>query len=69
MSAMKAGAADYLVKPFSPEQFVSVVQGVLEKRRARTDRRQLRSEISAFAPDGIVGRSPVMMRKHNLPAA
>ncbi|NNG01857.1 MAG: FAD-dependent oxidoreductase [Desulfobacteraceae bacterium] len=38
VDAMKTGARDYLMKPFDPEVFMSMVQGIYEERETITDR-------------------------------
>ena len=62
VAAMKAGATDYLVKPFSPEQLLAAVQEGLAARTQRTVYQALRREVSAFTVDGMVGGSPRMLQ-------
>ena len=42
VEAMKAGAADFLLKPFSLDQLVTVVSKALEIRNLREENRQLK---------------------------
>ena len=59
--ALKAGAADYLLKPFSPDAIELAVSRALEHTRLTMENRFLRAELSAqhdFA--GMVGQSKAM---------
>ncbi len=62
VQAMKSGAADYLVKPFSPQQLIAVVGSALEQRRAKEAHGVLRSQLRrAMSLSGIVGATrPVL---------
>ncbi|HVN95878.1 MAG TPA: response regulator [Syntrophorhabdaceae bacterium] len=44
VDAMKRGAYDYIPKPFSPDQLISVLNRGLEKRRLRIETEKLREE-------------------------
>src|SRR5437867_11345169 len=58
VEAMKSGACDYLVKPFSVEQLRAVVKDSLEKRKTKEAYRLLKSQVrSSFAVSGLVGQS------------
>jgi DNA-binding NtrC family response regulator len=58
VEAMKSGACDYLVKPFSVEQLRAVVKDSLEKRKTKEAYGLLKSQLrSSFAVSGIVGQS------------
>src|SRR5580698_4919406 len=45
VAAMKAGAYDYLTKPFSLDQVQHAVERALENRRLRTENRDLRDAV------------------------
>ena len=61
VEAMKAGAADFLLKPFSLDHLMAVIQKALEMRALRDENRQLREELGKrYEFDNIVGRSPAM---------
>jgi DNA-binding NtrC family response regulator len=61
VEAMKAGASDFLLKPFSLDQLISVVSKALEIRNLRDENRQLKEELGRkYRWDNIVGRSPGM---------
>jgi len=58
VEAMKFGAAEYLGKPFTPQQLLQVVRASLEARRAREAHGFLRGRLhSVFTLSGIVGQS------------
>lgn len=61
IEALKAGASDYLLKPFTPEQLVHAVRSALDKSRLRRENHYLRSQIQGLTKFGdLIGRSPVM---------
>jgi two-component system response regulator HydG len=61
VEAMKAGAFDYLTKPFEPEELEIVVARAVEHARIRRENARLRSALSGeFTIQGIVGRSQAM---------
>jgi DNA-binding NtrC family response regulator len=67
VEALKAGAYDYIVKPFDPEELSHLVHRVREHRALRAENIQLRESIeAAAAPSPIVGVSPVMRRIQEL---
>jgi NtrC-family two-component system response regulator AlgB len=49
VSAMRQGAFDYLVKPFTPEQLEHVVQRIGEFRRLKEENSQLRVQVDALS--------------------
>ncbi len=61
VEAMKAGAFDYLQKPFEPEEFDIVVARAVEHARVLRENARLRSALSGrFDVHGIVGKSQGM---------
>jgi len=61
VEAMKAGAVDFLPKPFSLDHLMAVAGKALELRKLRDENRQLREELGQRYQFGnIVGRSPAM---------
>jgi DNA-binding NtrC family response regulator len=63
VEAMKAGASDYLVKPFDNEEVKILVRQALEQSALRREVRQLRERLdAAFRFDNILGTSPAMQR-------
>ncbi|MBK5290743.1 MAG: sigma-54-dependent Fis family transcriptional regulator [Acidobacteriia bacterium] len=62
VEAMKAGAADFLPKPFSMDHLMTVVEKALEVRSLREENRALRQQLGGrydFA--NIIGSSPPML--------
>ena len=62
VAAMKAGAVDYLIKPFSADRLLEAVREGLSTRKRREVYEALRREVDTFTVDGLVGRSPRMLQ-------
>jgi DNA-binding NtrC family response regulator len=68
VAAMRAGASDFVTKPWSNERLVTTIRTAVELRRRRRQAGGYRSENAAllrdaFGPDGaILGASPAMTR-------
>jgi DNA-binding NtrC family response regulator len=63
VDAMRAGAADYLTKPFNLDALLVVLDKVFETQQLRRETRQLRQRVrDRVAPGNIVGISPPMQR-------
>jgi two-component system, NtrC family, response regulator AtoC len=61
VEAMKSGATDFLLKPFSLDNLMTVVHKAIEVRALRDENRQLREELGRrYEFDNIVGRSGAM---------
>jgi len=61
VEAMKAGAFDFLPKPFSMDHLMAVVHKALEVRSLRDENRTLREQlVRRYSFENIVGRSPAM---------
>ena len=61
LEAMKAGAYDYLGKPFRPDEVLLVLRKAEERERLRAENRRLRREIEASRGHaGIIAESPSM---------
>src|SRR5712671_1191680 len=68
ISAMKAGAFDYITKPFKNDQVVVVVRNALERRRLVHENRNLRQNLQEryHKFGNIIGRSPKMQQVFDL---
>ena len=61
VEAMKGGATDFLLKPFSLDHLMQVVHKALEMRALRDENRKLKEELGRrYEFDNIIGRSPAM---------
>ncbi|MGH9359766.1 MAG: sigma-54-dependent transcriptional regulator [Terriglobia bacterium] len=61
VQAMKAGASDYILKPFSLEEIKLIVKKELDVRRLQEENRDLREALGQrYAFKNIVARSPKM---------
>jgi len=60
VGAVKAGAAEYLAKPFTDEELLNSVQNTLEKVRMR--RTSQAEQKTLPAPKGLIGESPAMQK-------
>jgi DNA-binding NtrC family response regulator len=58
VGAVKAGAAEYLAKPFTDEELLTCVRNILEKLRIRRAAQAV--DRSLPAPNGLVGESAAM---------
>jgi DNA-binding NtrC family response regulator len=62
IEAIRAGAYDYLSKPFRLEEITLVVRRALEAQRLLRENRQYRQELrERHRPDSLVGHSPPMV--------
>ncbi|RJP14967.1 MAG: sigma-54-dependent Fis family transcriptional regulator [Candidatus Abyssobacteria bacterium SURF_5] len=62
VQALKAGAADYIMKPFTPDEIEHVVRKALYERKLENENRYLRSEIEqSFNFQEMVGSSQAML--------
>jgi two-component system response regulator PilR (NtrC family) len=68
ISAMKAGAFDYITKPFKNEEVLVVVRNAMERRRLVHENRSLRQNIQEryHKFGNIIGKSPLMRQVFDL---
>ncbi len=65
IETLKAGAVDYLIKPFTPEAIEIAVKRALDKVKINAENKYLRSELNAYlGPPEIIGKSKVMQELH-----
>jgi len=61
IEAMKAGAYDYVGKPFKPDEVVLVLRKAEERERLARENRRLRRELAEeYRQDGLVGSSEAL---------
>jgi DNA-binding NtrC family response regulator len=62
VQAIKAGAYDYLTKPFKMDEIIVVVRRAMEERRLRAEVRALREEVrTKYHFSNILGKSKPML--------
>src|SRR5579863_180278 len=61
VESMKAGATDFVLKPFSLDHLMQVISKALEMRALRDENRKLKEELGRrYEFDNIIGRSTAM---------
>jgi DNA-binding NtrC family response regulator len=61
VEAMKAGAEDYILKPFTPDELELAIARLIEKSRLAEENRYLRSQVNAgFHFHAMIGKSKSM---------
>jgi len=67
VEALKAGAFDYITKPFDVEELKIIVNNALEKRRLKQENVQLKKELEDKNSFGtMVGKSKMMREVYNI---
>lgn len=66
VEAMKAGAFDYLIKPFGLEEVKLVLDGVSAQLKAKVETRRLSEKIKCNGFGGIIGRAPEMDKLYRI---
>jgi len=65
--AIKAGASDYLPKPFAPEELILHVSRCAERHRLLTENATLRERVTdSYRLENIIGESPKMKEQKEL---
>ena len=61
VEAMKLGAADYLLKPFKPQQLTLVMEKLLQQKKLSCEYNYLKGHLDRITRfDNIIGQSPAM---------
>jgi NtrC-family two-component system response regulator AlgB len=63
VAAMRSGAYDYLVKPFTPEQLEHLVERIQEYRKLREENTKLRDTVDALSEPSAIVTNNVRMKK------
>lgn len=66
IEALKAGAFDYIRKPFDNEELRCAAARALEHYQLRRENRELRAQNRLYSGDGFIGRSQAVMRMRRL---
>ena len=66
VQAMRAGAYDFMEKPFSADRLSDVVRRGLEKRRLVIENRRLKAQLAQGSETSLIGNSPEMQRVRRL---
>jgi len=61
VDAMRAGAYDFLIKPFPTEKLLTTVKNALERTELTTTVKVLKKGLSSTAMPGFVGESAPML--------
>ncbi|MCB2156617.1 sigma-54 dependent transcriptional regulator [bacterium] len=67
VEAMKAGAFDYIMKPFDNDELRLTIDRATEHRDLRTENKELRAELGRrYKPDNLIGESREMQAVFNM---
>lgn len=69
VQAMRAGAYDFMEKPFSADRLVDVIRRGLEKRRLVIENRRLKEQLAQGQEATLIGNTSAMQRVRRLVAA
>lgn len=68
INALRAGASDFILKPFRLDQILNAIKNCFQRTRLVRENFVLRRELSAHGPsiDGLIGQSPPMQQLRQL---
>ncbi len=65
--AMRAGASDYLLKPFKPDQLSLVMERIIRQQKITSDYHYVKGRLDQITQfDNIIGQSPPMEKLYSL---
>lgn len=62
VSALKEGAYDYIIKPLTPEKFLSLMKNIHQYYEVKGENRQLKERLERFENKSVIGNSPPMRK-------
>ncbi len=69
VEAMRAGAYDFIEKPFHSERLVDVVRRAMERRALATENQRLKDQLQELQVTPLIGQSPAIQQVRKLIAA
>jgi DNA-binding NtrC family response regulator len=66
LETMKHGAYDYIIKPFTTDELLMLIDRIEKKRRLEDENSELRAYLSADIDENIIGASPAISRVKKL---
>jgi DNA-binding NtrC family response regulator len=66
VSALKAGAYDYITKPFDPDHLSQLIRAALAERRSHQEDRSVRKRVRDVPGTEIIGHSQLMQQIYDL---
>lgn len=60
VSTLKLGAYDYIMKPISPERFLSLIQKISDYQQVRIENTELKKKLEKFEKNSVIGKSGSM---------
>lgn len=62
VATLKLGAYDYIIKPISPERFLSLIKKINDYQQVRTENTELKKKLARFEKNSVIGQSASMKK-------